>query len=201
MPVVENNRQPDADIAPLFTERWSTRAYSSESLTDDEIAKLFEAARWAPSSGNSQPWMVLYETDGPDREVFRSVLRRGNQQWTLPAPLIGYFFAKNNRPDGSPLRTSQFDTGSAWMSLALQASMMGLFAHAMSAIEMDAAYETLGVSADEYTVICAFVVGHRGDVHTLDEDLQAKDKPNRREPVSEHVTRGCLPHGVPAVRA
>ena len=190
MSVVENNRQPDADIAPLFTERWSTRVFSGEPLTDDEIAKVFEAARWAPSNGNSQPWMVMYETDGPDREIFNSVMRPRNQAWATAAPLVGYFFAKNNRPDGSPLGAPHLDTGSAWMSLAFQASMMGLFTHAMGGIDKDAAYERLGVSADEYTVICAFVVGHRGDVDAMDEELQAREVPNGRDPVSEHVTRG-----------
>lgn len=190
MSVVENNRQPDADIAPLFTERWSTRAFSSESLTNDEIAKLFEAARWAPSNANSQPWMVVYETDGPDREIFNSVMRPGNQKWATAAPLLGYFFAKNNRDDGNPLPASQFDTGSAWMSLAFQASMMGLFTHAMGGIDKDAAYERLGVSADEYTVICGFVAGHRGDMAALDEELQGRESPNSRDPVSEHVTKG-----------
>ena len=192
MSVVENNRQPDADIAPLFTERWSTRAFSSEPLTDDEISKLFEAARWAPSNGNSQPWMVVYETDGPDRETFNSVMRLGNQKWATSAPLLGYFFAKNNRPDGSPNGAPLFDTGSAWMSLAMQAAMMGLFTHAMGGIDKDAAYERLGVSADEYTVICAFVVGHRGDVSALDEELQRREVPNGREPVSEHVNKGVV---------
>ncbi len=185
-----NSRQPDADIAPLFTARWSTRAFSSEPLTDEEIGKLFEAARWAPSSGNSQPWLVFYETDGPDREVFNSILRPGNQKWAPGAPLIGFFFAKNKRDDGSPLSTSQFDTGSAWMSLALQATMMGLYAHAMAGIEKDAAYEKLGVSPDEYTVICAFVAGHRGDATDLEEDLRAREVPSDRDPVSQHVTRG-----------
>ena len=185
-----NNRQPDADIAPLFTERWSTRAFSSEPLTSEEIKKLLEAARWAPSSGNSQPWMVLYETDGPDREVFNSILLPGNQKWASGVPLLGFFFAKNKRADGSPLSTSQFDTGSAWMSLALQATMMGLYAHAMAGIDKDAAYERLGVSPDEYTVICAFVAGHRGDPTDLEEDLQAREVPNDRDPVGQHATRG-----------
>jgi nitroreductase len=192
MPEVKNNRHPDADIAPLFTERWSTRAFSSEPLTVDEIAKLFEAARWAPSNANTQPWMVVYETDGQDRELFDSILRPGNQKWAPNAPLIGFFFAKNNRDDGSPLPASHFDTGSAWMSLAMQAAMMGLFTHAMGGIDKDAAYEQLGVSEDEYTVICAFVVGHHGDVRALDEELQAREEPNGREPVSEHVTKGAV---------
>jgi len=134
--------------------------------------------------------MVRYETDGPDREVFNSILRPGNQKWASGAPLLGFFFAKNNRDDGNPLGTSQFDTGSAWMSLALQATMMGMHAHGMAGIEKDAAYEKLGVSPDEYTVICGFVVGHRGDVSDLDEDLQAREAPNGRDAVSEHVTRG-----------
>ena len=185
-----NIRHPDADIAPIFTERWSTRAFSSEQLTDEEIGKLFEAARWAPSSGNSQPWMVLYETDGPEREVFNSILRPGNQKWAPGAPLLGFFFAKNNRDDGGPLPTSQFDTGSAWMSLAFQATMMDLYEHAMAGIDKDAAYEKLGVSSDDYTVICAFVAGHRGDVSDLEDDLQAREIPNDRDPVSQHVTRG-----------
>jgi nitroreductase len=192
MSEVENNRQADADVAPVFTERWSTRAFSSEPLTEDEIAKLFEAARWAPSSSNSQPWMVVYETDGPDRNVFDSVLRPGNQKWATNAPLLGYFFAKKSRDDGSPLGSGQFDTGSAWMSLAFQASMMGLFAHGMGGIEKADAYKKLGVSADDYTVICGFVVGHRGGYDDLEDDLRARDVPNGRDPVSEHVRKGVV---------
>ncbi len=108
----------------------------------------------------------------------------------MSAPLLGFFFAKNNRPDGGPLSTSQFDTGSAWMSLALQATSMGLFAHAMAGIEKDAAYEMLGVSPDDYTVICGFVVGHRGEVSGLEEELQARESPNDRDPISDHATKG-----------
>jgi nitroreductase len=185
-------RAPEAAVDPLFIERWSPRAFLPVPLTAEEIASLFEAARWAPSSSNSQPWLFLYATDGPEREVFNSILNEGNRKWAPRAPLLIYVVARRNRDDGQPMRTAQFDTGAAWMSLALQARMLGLYAHAMGGIDLDAAYEKLRVPRDDYEVICAVAVGRRGDAIDLPEDRRGQEFPKGRKPLAEVAREGFL---------
>ena len=115
-----NPRVPSAQVDPLFVNRWSPRSFAAEPLSDAEVASLFEGARWSPSSFNGQPWLFLYETDGPDRPLFDSVLMPRNRAWASKAPLVGFIFANTRTPDGREPRTAQFDTGAAWMALTLQ---------------------------------------------------------------------------------
>lgn len=181
---------PETDqLDPVFVERWSTRAFSPDPLTQQEIDTLFEAARWAPSSNNSQPWQFLYATDGPERHLFNSLLRPGNQKWAPAAPLLAFIVARKASDEGRVLRTNQFDTGSAWMSLAVQAAKMGLYTHAMAGILVDEVHEKLGLSKHEYDVIAGVAVGRRGDPSGLEEDLQAREKPSDRKPLSEVAKR------------
>jgi nitroreductase len=183
-----NNRtaSPEgAGIDPIFLDRWSTRAFSSEPLSQTEIDTLFEAARWAPSSGNSQPWLFLYATDGPEREVFNSLLRPGNQTWATAAPLLVFIAARNNDGKGRVFRTGQFDTGAAWMSIAIQANKMGLFTHAMSGILVDEVHDKLDLPRDEFDVLAGLAIGRMGDASNLAEELQAREQPNDRKPLSE----------------
>ncbi len=142
----ENPRVATADVDPLFINRWSPRSFSDESLTDAEIASIFEGARWSPSSFNRQPWLFVYETDGPDREIFDSILMPGNQVWATKAPLIGFIFANTKTLEGRRPRTAQFDTGAAWMALALSARTLGIYTHGMAGIDYDSVHEKLGVS-------------------------------------------------------
>ena len=101
-------------------QRIEPRSFAAEPLSDAEVASLFEGARWSPSSFNGQPWLFLYETDGPDRTLFDSVLMPRNRAWASKAPLVGFIFANTRTPDGREPRTAQFDTGAAWMALTLQ---------------------------------------------------------------------------------
>ena len=185
-------RIPSADVDPLFINRWSPRSFSEEPLSDTEIATIFEGARWSPSSFNRQPWLFVYETDGPDREVFDSILMPGNQVWATKAPLIGFIFANTKTPEGREPRTSQFDTGAAWMALALQARSLGVYTHGMAGIDNDAAHEKLGVSSEYYTVMCGFVAGRIGPRGALPEELQERESPNDRKAISEIAHRGVM---------
>ena len=187
-----NPRVPSAEVDPLFVDRWSPRSFSDEPPTDAEIATVFEGARWSPSSFNRQPWLFVYETDGPDREIFDSILMPGNQVWAVKAPLIGFIFAETTTPDGRRPRTAQFDTGAAWMSLALQARIIGLYTHAMAGIDHDVVYEKLGVSAERYTAMCGFVAGRIGPRNALPEELQERETPNDRKPISDIAHRGVM---------
>ena len=188
----ENPRTASADVDPQFINRWSPRSFSSDPLTDSEIASIFEGVRWSPSSFNRQPWLFVYETDGPDREVFDSILMPGNQVWATKAPLIGFIFANTKTPEGRRPRTSQFDTGAAWMALALQARSLGLYTHGMAGIDYDVVNEKLGVSDEYYTAMCGFVAGRIGPREALPDDLQERESPNDRKPISEIAHKGIM---------
>ncbi len=191
----KNPRAASAYVNPLFINRWSPRSFSEEPLTDDEVASIFEGARWSPSSFNRQPWLFVYETDGPDREVFDSILMPGNQVWATNAPLIGYIFANTKTAEGRRPRTSEFDTGAAWMALALQAQSLGIYTHAMAGIDYDTVYEKLGVSDEYYTALCGFVAGRIGPREALPDELQERESPNDRKPTSEIAHKGVMRNG------
>ena len=97
-----NPRVATARVDAQFIDRWSLRSFAPEPLTAAEIASLFEAARWAPSSSNLQPWLFLYETDGPDRPVFDSILKPGNRVWAAQAPLPALSAPSTPRPRAAP---------------------------------------------------------------------------------------------------
>ena len=188
-----NPRVAEARVDPLFIDRWSPRSFAPEPLSDADIASLFEAARWAPSSSNVQPWLFLYETDGPDRPVFDSILNPRNRAWASKAPLVGFVFANIRTPDGREPPTAQFDAGAAWMSLALQARTLDICTHAMAGIDREAAHEQLGVDRESYAVMCGLVAGRLGPREALPAALQEREGPrNDRKPLAEIARRGIL---------
>ena len=186
----KNSRVAGASIDPMFTERWSSKAFTEDALTDDQIASLFEAAHWAPSSSNKQPWLFVYATDGPDRDRLNSVLKGGNPGWAPKAPMLVLVFARKIGEEGENIRTALFDTGAAWMSLALQANKMDLNTRAMGGIDLDAAYDAAGVPRDTYESICAIAVGVPGTDANVDPETAAANKANDRKPVSEMSFKG-----------
>ncbi len=187
---LKNSREASVSVEPMFTERWSSRSFTDAALTDNQIASLFEAAHWAPSSSNAQPWVFVYATDGPDRDRFNSVLSDRNTRWAPNAAMLVFVFARKIDEDGKSIRTAQFDTGAAWMSLALQANRMGLNTRAMGGIDRDATYDIAGVSRDTFESICAIAVGTRGTGDNLDSELAAQNLANDRKPVSEVAFKG-----------
>ena len=195
MTETQNPRIASADVDPLFINRWSPRSFSDEPLTDAEIASLFEGARWSPSSFNRQPWLFVYQTDGPDHKVFESILMPGNQLWANKAPLIGFIFAETKTQEGRRPRTSQFDAGAAWMALALSARTLGIYTHGMAGIDYDSVHEKLGVSDEFYTAMCGFVAGRIGTREALPEEWRKRESPNDRKPIREIAHRGIFASG------
>jgi len=115
----------------------------------------------------------------------------GNQGWAQNASLLIYLlcrrrFSHNNKDN----RHAPFDAGAAWMSLALQARKLGLYAHAMAGFSREKAYEILGAPSDEYDVMAAIAVGYRADAATLPEPVAAREKPSERRPRDEMVREG-----------
>jgi nitroreductase len=186
-------RIPGADVDPSFVQRWSPRAFLSEPLDPATVQSLFEAARWAPSASNLQPWLFVYADTEELLERARPIVRDGNRRWADRAPLLVFVFARRANPKtGEPNRLAVFDTGAAWMSLALQASKLGLHTHAMGGIHHDRAYDILGVPVDEFESLCAVAIGKRGPRDDLPEDLQEREAPNHRNHRDEFAHRGAF---------
>jgi nitroreductase len=189
------SRTSDHDIEPIFLQRWSPRAFTGESMPEEELNRIFEAARWAPSSYNSQPWRFLYaRRDTPAWPVFLGLLVEGNRSWAQHAAVLMVAVSKKTmRPMGReedvPSHSHSFDAGAAWANLALQATSMGWHAHGMVGLDMKRAAEELHVP-DDYRVEAAIAIGRKGDKATLPEALQAREAPNGREKVGNFAFEG-----------
>ena len=184
-------RASDFPIDTLFLDRWSPRAMSGEPIAETELLTLFEAAHWAPSSGNSQPWRFLYaRRDTEHWPLFFDLLNEGNKTWChRAAALIVFISRTTHEQSGRVLRTHSYDTGSAWMSLAYQAWMKGLVAHGMAGFDYDRAKATLSVP-DDFTVEAMAAVGKPGPKEELPPQHLSRELPSQRKPVSELVFAG-----------
>jgi nitroreductase len=186
-------RKVQANVDEQFPERWSPRAFSSEHISDETLASLFEAARWAPSCANEQPWLFLYAASEEDRRVFLDLLAPGNRRWAAQAPVLLFLLARRNFAKGGEAnRHHGFDAGAAWMSLALQARKMDLYSHAMAGFDEERAYGVLGVPRGEYEIMAAIALGRYGELARLPEDLAEREAPNDRKPLDEVARRGSF---------
>lgn len=182
-------RRADHAIDPRFVHRWSPRAFVREPLPLDVVHTLFEAARWAPSARNEQPWRFVWAMpEDPAREALESLLKEGNA-WAKNASVLAFLFSKRHYDhNGKENRTALFDCGSAWMSLSLQARDLGLYTHGMGGIHVDRTYDTLGVPEDRYQAICGIAIGRYGDLEKVPEEKRVS--PSGRKPVESFAWRG-----------
>ena len=192
--LVQLHQKPGPTADPLFTTRWSPRAFLPDPIRREDLLKLFDAARHAPSSFNEQPWLFLYATTPEDRDRFLSILLEGNRTWTRQVPVLAFLLArKRSSRTGEINPMSHFDAGSAWMSLALQARMLGLDTHAMGGIDRERAYEVLGVPRDEFDVLVGIAIGKRADARGLPAALAQREGPSPRKPIGDVAREGRLP--------
>jgi len=183
------------EIEPLFIRRWSPRAMSGEPLPDGMLGQLFEAARWAPSSGNNQPWRFVYaRRDTPAFGTLFGLLEEGNQVWCRRASVLCVVVSRDTTDKGTPAPTHSFDTGAAWMSLALQGSLLGLVVHGMAGFDYAAAPAAIGLP-EGFTVECMIAIGLPGSVEELPPQHQAREQPNDRKPVESFAFEARLPPG------
>jgi nitroreductase len=184
-------RKPGHEISPIFINRWSPRAMSGEEITREELMCLFEAARWAPSSMNNQPWRFLYAMRNTGHwEKFVNILTPGNQRWCRNAAVLVVVVSKTTFDfNGKPARTHSYDSGAAWASLALQGSFMGLVVHGMQGFSYDRAKSGLMVS-DEHQVEAMIAVGRPGNKEVLPPDLQEREFPSARRKLEEIIFEG-----------
>ena len=188
-----NHRTTDYPIDDIFLKRYSPRAMSGETISKEELMTLFDAARWAPSASNRQPWKFVYALrDTGEFEKFFSTLVEFNQDWCKNASALIVLISKKTKSDGTPNPTHSFDAGSAWENLALQASTMNLVAHGMAGFDYAQAKEKLGVP-DDYNVEMMIAVGKHGKIEDLPESLRSRETPSDRKKLEEIVFEGKFP--------
>ncbi|MEJ2530036.1 MAG: nitroreductase family protein [Gammaproteobacteria bacterium] len=191
---IHSYRKSEFPIEELLLRRWSPRAMSGEGLSEQEIGSLFEAARWAPSCYNEQPWRFLYaRRDTEHWPLFYNLLMETNQTWAKNAGVLVAVISKCTfTHNGKPNAAHSLDTGSAWQSLALQATAMGLVAHGMAGFDYAKAKTDLKVPND-YAVEMMIALGRPGDPDELPEALLAREEPSGRYRVAEISFAGLFP--------
>ena len=193
-----NGRTAAHPIDLLFLNRWSPRAFTGEAIPVEELMTILEAARWAPSSYNSQPWRFIWaRRDTPAWATLFGLLGEFNQSWCKnAAALIIFASSETMQPPGRdqpvPSHSHSFDTGAAWENLALQAMFSGWHAHGMVGFDIQRSYAELHVPPG-FRVEAAIAIGRLGDKSILPEALQAREVPSDRLPLSATAFEGRFP--------
>ncbi len=184
-------RQSPYPIDSLFLDRWSPRAMTGEPIDEPDLLLLFEAAHWAPSSGNSQPWRFLYARRDTDHwPLFFDLLAEGNKTWCHRAAALVVFVSRTTHDKtGRTLVTHSYDTGAAWMSFAFQGWLRGLVVHGMAGFDYARARTALHVP-DEMTVEAMAAVGKPGAREDLPPQHLSREFPSPRRPLDELVFAG-----------
>ena len=186
-------RQADYPIDTIFLDRWSPRALSGEEITKEELQVLFEAARWAPSSYNNQPWRILYSRRGSEQwPLFFDLLVETNKVWCSNAAALLLFVSKSTFDhNGKPYSTHSFDTGAAWQNLALQGYLKGYVVHGMMGFDYERARVSLNIP-EEFRIEAMVAVGHPGDPESLPEALRQREIPNDRRNLTQIICEGAF---------
>ncbi|HZH62867.1 MAG TPA: nitroreductase family protein [Metabacillus sp.] len=185
-----NTRKPNFDISPQFLNRWSPRSFLEKEVPDEDLFSVFEAARWAPSASNLQPWKFIIARTKEDREKFHSFIMPGNLLWCKKAPVLAVIVSKTTSERGINAWHA-FDAGTAWGYLALEANRKGLITHAMGGFEKEKAREVLNVP-DDYELQAVIAIGYQGEKEALPENLQERELPSDRSPLKESLFEGSF---------
>jgi nitroreductase len=191
--IMQKPATTDSPIHELIRNRWSPRAFADKPIPPDVLRSLFEAARWAPSSNNEQPWafLVAAKDDRENFEKMLGVLVEFNAGWAKKAPVLALAvaqlsFAKNNTPN----RNAQYDTGAAAAWLSVEATARGLFVHQMAGFDPEKACQVFAIPAG-WDPLAALAIGYPGDPGSLPQRLQERElAPRTRKPLSEIVMAG-----------
>ncbi len=164
---------------------------TAEDIPDSELMRLFEAARWAPSSYNGQPWRFIYAKRNTEswNKLF-GLMVDFNKSWAKnAAALVLIISRKNFENNEQPSITHQFDAGAAWENLALQGETQGLVTHGMQGFDYDRARTELGIP-DTYDVLAMIAIGKPGKKDTLPPELQEREVLSDRKPLNEIIMEG-----------
>lgn len=187
------NRVPEFPVNKLFIERRSLRALSGEAITHEELMSLFEAAKWAPSSFDAQPWRFLYaHRDTPLWEMFFNLLNPSNQEWAVKAGVLMVIISRTKFKVFDSVNPSHaLDAGAAWQNMALQGWMNGIIVHGIGGFDYVRARSALAIPA-HFEILAMAAVGRPGnDAAHLNAKRQAQEEtPTQRNPVSSFIAVG-----------
>jgi nitroreductase len=192
VPMIKGSRIRKADYAidKIFLDRWSPRAMTGEEIAEKELMSLFEAARWAPSSNNNQPWRILFARRNTLHwPLFFDLLNDSNKVWNQNSSALLVIISKNTFDDNQPSRTHSYCTGAAWENLALQGSLKGYVVHGMQGFDYDRARTSLNIP-DGFTVEAMAAIGIPGSKEDLPEYLRTRESPSDRRKLTETVYEG-----------
>jgi len=185
-----------APIHELIRNRWSPRAFSDKLVPPTVLRSLFEAARWAPSSNNEQPWSFIVGAR-EDKENFDKILGtlvEFNAGWARHAAVLGIVVSKLQFSNGTPNRNAFYDTGAASVLLTIEAVAQGLVTHQMGGFDPQKAKEIFGIP-DGWEPIAAIAIGYPGDPNSLPDKLRDRElAPRTRKPLSDFVMTGHWGH-------
>lgn len=184
-------------VQDVIKNRWSPRAFSDKAVPAEVLRSLFEAARWAPSSNNEQPWAYIVATrdDAENFEKSLGALVEFNANWAKKAPVLviavaELAFAKNKAPN----RNAHYDVGAASLQLSLEATARGLVVHQMAGFDPETAKEAYDIP-EGWEAIAAMAIGYPGDASSLPEPYQTRERaPRTRKPIREFVMSGQWGH-------
>lgn len=176
-------------ILPAISERWSPRSFSPQVPDKAVLMRLFEAARWAPSAMNAQPWyFIIGSADTPDthQKIF-STLRENNQRWAQHAPVLVLAVMNALRENGQPHRWAAYDLGQSVANLSIQATAEGLSVHQMGGFDREKAAELFHLP-EGYEAMTAIAIGYAGSADALSgETYEQEVSPRTRKGFSEFI--------------
>ena len=192
---ISRHREPGFPVEPIFVKRWSPRAFDASTMPLADLQTILEAARWAPSAYNSQPWRFVYALRGDEHwDSFLRLLDPFNAAWAQNASALMFVVSDTLTPahgssPAKPSRTHSFDAGAAWAHLALQATALGYQAHAMAGILFDEITRQLSIP-DRYRVEIAVAIGRQASPTTLPPALREREVPSHRMPPDQIAFAG-----------
>ena len=187
---VAMEREAEYPIDTAFLERWSPRAFSNREVEDEILMRVFEAARWAASSQNEQPWRFVLARKGEDLDKFVSFLAPPNKIWAQDAPVLVLLVGKKTFSyNGKDNKTFALDCGTASGYMTLACTQNGLIAHGMAGFDGDMARALLGIPTD-FEPLAVYAIGYRGDKRRLPEKYQEREIPSARRPIKDSLMEG-----------
>jgi nitroreductase len=180
------------NVIEVIKNRWSARSFSDKTISENDMHTLFEAASWAFSANNAQPWEYIYahREDGAAFDKLHGCLMAGNQPWTKNAAVLMAVLAHKKLDNGHENRAAKHDVGAANTSLMLQATSMGIYGHVMGGFDPGKAIETLSIDTEVMEPVVFIALGYLDSAEKLDEPFKTRETTARtRKPLNEIVKR------------
>jgi nitroreductase len=198
---MHNPAPTEHPVHEVIQNRWSPRAFGDKTIPADVLRSLFEAARWAPSSNNQQPWAYIVATrdDKENFDKILSVLVAFNAGWAKEASALAIAVAQLNFANGNPNRNAYYDVGAASLQLSIEATTRGLVVHQMAGYDHEKAGQVFNIPAD-WDAIAVIAIGYPGDPKSLPAPLNEREvAPRSRKPLSSFVMTGKWGHTAPFI--